>query len=194
MGTINDFGIPGIGATGGILQPKLKNRWRVTFANIGVGDSTALSVQAVTVTRPTIAFQEVQLDRYNSRAWIAGKYTFEPITLVIEDDILGSASQVIQHQLQKQQQLIGAGAAYLPVGTEGRLYKFVMNLDQLDGNQQVIEKWIAEGCWFKNVQFGDLDYAASETVRITTTIQYDHARQDIGGYTAGLANALGVPG
>lgn len=192
MGTVNDIGIFGF-APGGILQPKLKNRWRVTFANIGVGDSTALSVQAVTVTRPSISFQEVQLDRYNSRAWIAGKYTFEPITLVIEDDILGSASQVIQHQLQKQQQLIGAGAVYLPVGTEGRLYKFIMNIDQLDGNQQVIEKWTVEGAWFRQVQFGDLDYAASETVRITMTIQYDHARQDLGGYT-GLGNALGVPG
>ena len=33
MATINQFGIPGVGS--GILQPKLKNRWRVTFVGMG---------------------------------------------------------------------------------------------------------------------------------------------------------------
>ena len=48
MATINDIGIPGIGT--GILHPKLKNRWRITFANMGAGaDSQPLSMQAITV-------------------------------------------------------------------------------------------------------------------------------------------------
>ena len=44
MSTINDIGIPGVGS--GILQPRQKNRWRVTFANLGGGaDSQPLSMQ-----------------------------------------------------------------------------------------------------------------------------------------------------
>ena len=83
MATINDIGIPGVGS--GILQPKLKNRWRVTFANLGGGvDSQPLSHQAITVTRPVLSFEEIQLDRYNSRAWVAGKHTFEPMTITLE--------------------------------------------------------------------------------------------------------------
>ena len=55
MATINDIGIPGIGT--GILHPKQKHRWRVTFANLGGGaDSQPLSMQAVTVTRPSLSF------------------------------------------------------------------------------------------------------------------------------------------
>ena len=193
MATINDIGIPGVGT--GILQPRLKNRWRVTFANLGGGaDSQPLSLQAVTLTRPVLSFEEVQLDRYNSRAYVAGKYTFEPMTITFEDDVLGSASQVIQEQLQNQQFLIGAEGQWLAASGEGSLYKFVTYLDLLDGNEQVTEKWTVEGCWFQNVDYMDLDFAASEAVQITTTIRYDHARQDIGGYDQGQGVALGGAG
>ena len=193
MATINDLGIPGIGT--GILQPKLKNRWRITFANLGGGvDSQPLSMQAITVTRPVLTMEEVQLDRYNSRAWVAGKHMFEPMTLTFEDDVTGSATRVIQEQLQKQQWLIGAEGPWLATAGEGSLYKFVTYLDLMDGNEQVIEKWTIEGCWFQNVDWTDLDYAASEAVQITTTIRYDHARQDVGGYNQGEGVATGGAG
>lgn len=193
MATINDIGIPGVGS--GILQPKLKNRWRVTFANLGGGaDSQPLSMQAITITRPTLNFEEIQLDRYNSRAWVAGKYTFEPVTLTIEDDVTGTASQVVQEQLQAQQWLIGAEGQWLAAAGEGSAYKFVTYLDLLDGNDQVIEKWTMEGCFLQNVDYTDLDYSASEAVQITMMIRYDHARQDIAGYDQGEGVATGGAG
>jgi len=193
MATINDIGIPGVGS--GILQPKLKNKWRVTFANLGGGaDSQPVSMQAITITRPSLNFEEVQLDRYNSRAWIAGKHNFEPVTLTLEDDVTGTASAVVQAQLQKQQYLIGAEGQWLASAGEGGLYKFVTYLDLLDGNEQVVEKWTMEGCWIQNVDYTDLDFAASEAVQIIATIRYDHARQDIGGYAQGEGVATGGAG
>ena len=193
MATINDFGIPGVGT--GILQPKLKHKWKVTFANIGGGaDSQPLSMQAVTVTRPVLSFEEVQLDRYNSRAWVAGKHTFEPMTLTFEDDVSSSASQVLQDQLQNQQFIIGAEGPYLAAAGEGSLYKFVTYLDLLDGNEQIIEEWVVEGCWLQNIDYTDLDYATSDAVQITTTVRYDHARQSLGGYDQGEGVATGGAG
>lgn len=193
MATINDIGIPGIGT--GILQPKHKNLWRVTFANLGGGaDAQPLSLQAVTVTRPTFSYEEVQLDRYNSRAWVAGKHMFEPMTITFEDDVTGSASRVLQEQNQAQQWLIGAEGPFLGKGEEGSLYKFVTYLDMMDGKEQVIEKWTVEGCFLQNMDYTDLDYADSAAVQITCTIRYDHARQDIGGYSAGEGVATGGAG
>lgn len=193
MATINDIGIPT--SWNGILQPKLKNLWRVTFANMAGGvDAQPLSHQAVTITRPSLSFEEVQLDRYNARAWVAGKHTFEPITLTIEDDIKGSASQVLQDQLQRQQWLIGAEGPWLGKGEEGSIYKFATYLDQLDGKEQVVEKWTVEGCFIQALDFTDLDYADSAAVQITVTIRYDHAFQTIGGYEAGEGVATGGPG
>jgi len=194
MATINDIGIPGIGT--GILQPKLKNLWRVTFANLGGGaDSQPLSLQAVNITRPSISFEEVELHRYNSRAFVAGKHLFEPMTVTFEDDVTGTATRVIQEQMQKQQWLIGAEGPWLGKGEEGSLYKFVTYLDLMDGKEQVIEKWTVEGCFFSAVDYTDLDYSDSNQVQITCTIRYDHARQDqTNGYSAGEGVATGGAG
>jgi len=156
MATINDIGIPGVGS--GILQPKLNNRWRITFSNMGGGvDSQPLSMQAVTATRPVLNFEEVPLHRYNSVAWVAGKHNFEPMTLTVEDDVTGTASRVVQDQLQGQQWLIGAQGQWLAARGEGSLYKFVTTMDMLDGNEQVIEQWHIEGCWLQNVDWSELD-------------------------------------
>ena len=193
MATINDIGIPGIG--NGILQPKLKNRWRVTFSNMGGGvDSQPLSMQVINVTRPALSFDEVELHRYNSKAWVAGKHTFEPTTITLEDDITGTASRVIQDQIQAQQWLIGAEGQFLAARGEGSLYKFVTTYDLLDGNDVVVEEWILEGCFIQNVDYTDLDYSASEAVQITLTVRYDHARQVLGGYDQGQGVATGGPG
>lgn len=194
MATINDIGIPGIGT--GILQPKLKNLWRVTFANLGGGvDSQPLSLQATNVTRPSLSFEEIELHRYNSRAFVAGKHLFEPMTITFEDDVSGTATRVIQEQLQKQQWLIGAEGPWLGKGEEGSLYKFVTYLDLMDGKEQVIEKWTVEGCFFQAVDYGDVDYSANEAATINCTIRYDHARQgELDGYDAGEGVATGGAG
>ena len=193
MSTINDIGIPGIGS--GILHPKHSNRWRVTFANMGGGvDSQPVSMQAITVTRPKVQFEEITLHRYNSISYIAGKHSWDPITLTVEDDVTGTASAVIQAQLQKQQWLIGAEGQWLAASGEGSLYKFVTYLDMLDGNDQVIEKWTIEGCWLKDVKYGDNDYSTGDAIQITISIRFDHARQQIGGYSQGPGIATGGAG
>lgn len=195
MSTILNIGIPGVGT--GILQPKMRNRWRMTFANLGGGvGSNPLSMQATTVSRPSLEFNEVPLHRYNSIAYVAGKHTFAELNLTVEDDVTSSATAVIQEQLQRQQWLIGAEGQWLAASGEGSLYKFVSYLDQLDGNDQVIERWIYEGCWLKSVNYNDLDYSDSAQVTIAMTIRYDHARQDIVGfkYTDGKGIATGGAG
>jgi len=182
MSTINNIGIPGVREMG-IMQPKLKHKWRVTFASLGGEvDAKPVGAQAVQVERPKLSYDEVELNRYNSKAWVAGKYTFEPVTITIEDDISGTATQVISAQQDLQQFLIGAEGAYLQSAPEGALYKFVCTMQNLDGSNQVVESWVLEGCWLQNVDWGDLDYTASDAIQITMTIRFDHARQIVHGY------------
>lgn len=193
MATVMDIGIPGVGS--GINHPKQKNRWRVTFANMGGGaDSQPVSMQAITVSRPTLNFAEVELHRYNSVAYIAGKHSWEELKISLQDDVTSSATAIIQAQLQKQQWLIGAEGQWLAAAGEGSLYKFVTYLAQLDGNAQVIETWTVEGCWIKTATYGELDYKDSEPVQIDLSIRFDHARQTLGGYVQGPGVALGGPG
>lgn len=194
MSTLNDFGIPGVNLSGN-LEPKRKNRWRVTFANMGGGvDSQPVTVQAVTVTRPKLSFEEISIHRYNTTAYAAAKHTWEPLNLVIEDDVTSTASRVIQAQLQAQQWIIGAEGQFLATAGEASQYKFALNLDQLDGNAQVIERWVVEGCWLREVDWGDLDYSTGDQVQIPLVIRFDHARQSLGGYDQGQGMLTGGHG
>jgi len=110
MATLSDFGIPGAGA--GILHPKLKHLFRVTFNNIGQlvpgANSRDLTMQVTNITMPNTSKEEIVLHRYNSTAYVAGKHTWEPISLTFEDDITGLATKVVEAQWETQQRIIGA--------------------------------------------------------------------------------------
>ena len=191
MGTLSQVGIAGLG--NGILQPKAKNRWRVLFTGLGgsAGASSGvpndLSIQVITATRPSLSYEEIQLDRYNSRVYVAGKHTFEPTTLTVEDDITNRASHAIQTQLEMQQRLVGATGPWLNAAPTAFSYKFGMQLEMLDGNEAVVEAWKYEGCFIQNCNWGDVDYSSGEAVKIDLTIRFDHARQVLNSAVTGSA-------
>lgn len=191
MATIDDFGIPETGGPG-LLQPKLKNRWRTTFINMGGGaDSSPVSRQAVNVTRPNLSMQEVEIRRYNSVGWVAGQHTWEPMTISLEDDVGSLAARTIQEQIQKQQYLTGVEGPWLATAPEGSVYKFTTRLDLLDGNEAVLERWTVQGCWLSSVDYQDLDYNANDKVMINLTVRFDHAYQDFITYNGGPGMATG---
>ena len=65
----------------GLLMPKLKFRFRVTFENFGVSQpTTELTKQVMDFKRPTLSFEPVTLDVYNSKVYLAGKPTWETVT------------------------------------------------------------------------------------------------------------------
>jgi hypothetical protein len=189
MGLISDLGVEG----GGIHHPQHKNRWAINFLGLP-GPSHELRLQAITADRPKLEFEKIQLDRYNTRAYVAGKYTWQTISVTFEADLGGLVVNAIQAQLERQQSIIGPGAApILPAAPHGELYKFGIHLDMLDGASLFpLERWFVEGCYLENVDWGDLDYAASETVKVVCTISYDHARQLITSPYPG-AKATGGP-
>jgi hypothetical protein len=175
MALISDLGVDG----GGISQPRLKNRWALTFQNMA-GDSDDLRINAITVDRPKLEFQQVPLDRYNSKAYVLGKHEFDPITVTFEDDFNGGVTAAIQAQLELQQNIIGVNSApRLPAAAAGQDYKFAIKMDLLDGNIQVLESFLMEGCMITNVDYDSGDYSASETIKCTVTFRFDHARQNI---------------
>jgi len=60
----------------GLLMPKLQYRFRVTLENFGVSTpTTELTKQVIDVARPTVSFEEMTIDVYNSRAYLAGKHS-----------------------------------------------------------------------------------------------------------------------
>ena len=188
-----NFGIPGAGA--GILHPRLKNKFRITFLNMGRlvpgTNSRNLTMQVTNITLPNLTFEEVVLHRYNSTAYVAGKHSWEPISVTVEDDITGLAAKVVTAQLETQQRIVGSDldGRWLNTAATGSDYKFGIKIDQLDGDEGVVQTWVLEGAMVVSADFGDRDYSASEAATITMSIRYDHARHIESG--AGYGTALG---
>ncbi len=188
MASLVDFGVPRGGA--GILQPKLQFKWEVVFVGIGGGgvNSQPLTLSAKTCSRPNINWEEYTIHRYNTVSYVMGKYSFDELSITFDDDVKNLATNVIQQQITRQQQLIGAGAPWLAHSASGSDYKFGVVCRQLDGNEQSVEEWHYEGCWIKNSNYNDLDYSSSDAATITTSIRFDIVRQVLmNANTSGLA-------
>ena len=178
MSSLEKFGVPiGAGNTGsGILQPKLNYRFRVRVTNFGIGNSntTEFTRQVMNVTRPKVSHEEVVLDSYNSKAYIAGKHTWESVTIVLRDDVSNNLTKLVGSQIQRQmdhrQQLTPTGGFLA-----GSDYKFKTYVETLDGNSQnPLEVFTLEGCFVQNVDYGQTDYTSSDPVQITLTVRFDN--------------------
>lgn len=182
MAVTTNFGVPGTGENG-TLMPKLQYRFRVTFTLLGSGNSgsTLVTQNVVSVGRPSITHEEVIVDSYNSKTYLAGKHTWEPITLVMRDDTNSAVVKAIGNQLREQLDHNSQGALAPSDGHAGDQYKFNMTIETLDGtaDADVLDKWDLAGCYLSNVQYGDLNYATSDMVQVTATIRYDNASNQI---------------
>ena len=162
----------------GLLMPKLQYRFRVSLENFGVsGGSTELTKQVIDVTRPNLTFEEITLDVYNSRSYLAGKHTWDPLTLNLRDDVSGNVQKKVGEQLQKQFDFMEQSSA-----ASGIDYKFVTRIEILDGGNGanevgVLETWECYGCFLTNANYNSLNYATNDAATVTLSIRYDNAIQ-----------------
>jgi hypothetical protein len=162
----------------GLLMPKLQYRFRVTLENFGVSSGTTeLTKQVVDVTRPNVTFEEITIDVYNSKSYLAGKHTWDALTLNLRDDVTGAVQKQVGEQLQKQFDFFEQSSA-----ASGIDYKFLTRIEILDGGNgsfepTILETWECYGCFVQNANYNSLNYATNEPVTITLSIRFDNAVQ-----------------
>jgi len=165
-------------ASQGLLMPKLQYRFRVSLENFGVSTpTTELTKQVVDVTRPTVQFEPMEIHAYNSKAYLAGKHTWNPITLNLREDVNNAVQKLVGEQLQKQFDFMEQSS---PVS--GQDYKFTTRIEILDGGNgvytpNVLETFELYGCFITNANYNTLAYQNNEPVTVTLEIQYDNAIQ-----------------
>jgi hypothetical protein len=164
--------------TQGLLMPKLKYRFRVIFENFGVSTPrTELTKQVMDFTRPSVSFEEMVLDIYNSKIKLAGKHSWDDLTCNLRDDAGGQVSRLVGEQLQKQLDFMEQASA-----ASGIDYKFLTRFEVLDGGNGTfepvaLETWEIYGCYVKAVNYNDMNYASSEPATVSMTIAFDNAVQ-----------------
>jgi len=181
-------------ASQGLLMPKLKYRFRASFENFGISSPrTEMTKQVMNITRPAVTFEESMIEVYNSKVYLAGKHTWDPITVNLRDDVNGAVTKLCGEQIQKQFDFMEQSSA-----SSGIDYKFITRFELLDGGNganspSVLETWELYGCFVQNINYNDLDYASQEPVQITMSIRFDNAVQTpLGdGIGATVARTLG---
>ena len=165
-------------STQGLLMPKLKFRFRVSFDNFGVSTpKTELTKQVMSFNRPQVTFDPVEIPVYNSRVYLAGRPTWQAVSTTIRDDAGGNVSRLVGEQLQKQYDFMEQASA-----SSGIDYKFITRCEMLDGangniEPVVLETWELYGCFLTDVNYNDVDYNSNDPVSITMSIRYDNAIQ-----------------
>lgn len=177
--TLDKFGVvlnrnDPFGGRLGMVQPKIKHRFRVRTVNFGAEGNPEIEItrQVLTVDKPKLSQEPVAVHSYNSIAYYAGKHEWQPITLVVRDDIGNGVTRLVGSQIQKQMNHFQQTA--FPAGIN---YKFETFIEVMDGgNQNILEQWYLEGCFLSNIDYDSMDYSSSDPQQISMTIRYDNAQ------------------
>jgi hypothetical protein len=172
----------------GLLMPKLQYRFRVSLENFGVSTpTTELTKQVVDITRPNLSFETTTIDVYNSKVYLAGKHTWEAVTLTLREDVSNNVQKLVGEQLQKQFDFFEQSAA-----ASGSDYKFVTRIEVTDGANganavTILETFELYGCYIESANYNQLAYQTSDAVTVTLSLRYDNAIQTPQGTGVGTA-------
>lgn len=179
MAILDKFSVPVNGENQGTLMPKLQYRFRVNFINMGAGDTKVATNNVVSVTRPTMTHDEVLVDTYNSRIYMAGKHSWEPVTIELRDDITSATSTLLDQQVAKQIDMANQSSPQAGVS-----YKFECTIENLNGanpDPVVLDTWVLSGCYIANLTYNDSNYASGgEYQSISVQMRYDNAAHFVG--------------
>jgi len=181
--TLQNISVPteGSGSNATLLMPKLQYRFRVFLEGFGTtggpDGARELTRQVIDVTKPNASFEPITLNSYNSKTNLAGRHTWEPITLTLREDANNNIQKIVGQQLQRQFDFYEQASA-----VSGGTYKFQTKIEMLDGGNgaysaNVIDRFHLVGCYIDSVNYNSLGYANNDAVTTSLTIRYDNAIQ-----------------
>ena len=143
------------------FEPKRKNRW--VFAIEGI-DAFILK----TAARPSFTINEQEINFINAKRYVAGKMTFDQMSVTLHDPIAPSGAQQVMEWIRTHYESVSGRAGYAD------FYKRDCQLKLLDPVGTVVELWDIKGAFLTNANFGDLSYDGEEPADISLTIRFDN--------------------
>ena len=143
-------------------EPLRQNRFIIRFSS----DIGVQSWWVSTAQRPKINIERKEIPFLNTSTYVAGRYTWQPITITLRDPIGPSASQAIMEWIRLHVESVTGRMGYAAG------YMRDVELEMLDPTGVVVSKWILKNCMLgDSTDFGNLSYASSELAEITIQLQ-----------------------
>lgn len=143
------------------FEPKRKNRWILAIEGID-----AFLVKSA--ARPTFQIGETEINFINAKRYIAGKMTFDSLSVTIHDPIAPSGAQQVMEWIRTHYESVSGRAGYAD------FYKRDIQLKMLDPVGTVVELWDIKGAFLTSASYGDLSYDGDEPTDISLTIRFDN--------------------
>ena len=105
----------------------------------------------------------------NSRRYIAGKTTFQEMSITLMDPIAPSGAQQVMEWIRLCFESVSGRAGYAD------FYKRDVQLKLVDPVGTVVELWDIKGAFLTNVNFGELTYEDQNAVEIQLSVSFDNA-------------------
>ncbi len=131
------------------FEPKLKNRYVMAIDGI-----PAYLIK--TANRPSISFEEVELNHMNVKRFVKGKATWETVEFTLYDPVVPSAAQAVMEWVRLSHESVTGRDGY------SDFYKKDVTFNVLGPVGDVVEEWVLKGTWIQDATFGDFDFATSD--------------------------------
>jgi len=141
-------------------EPKRKYRWIFQIEGI---DAYLMK----TAARPHITHEKITIDYINDKRWLAGKRSFDTVSVTMYDAISPSGAQQLMEWLRLTSEAVSGRDGYAD------FYKRNIQMKLLDPMGNVVELWDGRGAWVEDANFNDLDYSSSDAQDIALVIQAD---------------------
>ena len=144
------------------FEPKLKNRYVMAIDGI-----PAYLIK--TANRPSITFEEVELNHMNVKRYVKGKASWETVEFTMYDPVVPSAAQSVMEWVRLAHESVTGRDGY------SDFYKKDIRIHTLGPVGDVVEEWILKGAYCQNANFGTMDWTSAEPANINITIVMDYA-------------------
>ena len=144
------------------FEPKLSNRFIMEIDGI-----PAYLVK--TMARPAVQFESVTLDHINTKRYVKGKATWQPINITLYDPIVPSGAQSVIEWVRLHHESVTGRDGY------SDFYKKDITFNVLGPVGDKVEEWTLKGAFIQAATFSDMDYSATNVSDISLTLRYDYA-------------------
>jgi hypothetical protein len=114
------------------FEPKLKNRYIMQIDGV-----PAYLIK--TANRPSITFEEVELNHMNVKRFVKGKGVWEPIEITLYDPVVPSAAQSIMEWVRLSHESVTGRDGYAD------FYKKDLTINVLGPVGDIVEEWTLKG-------------------------------------------------